>query len=586
MAYHLIITADERTWKFNQPVLFIGNWCCLYDRKKIWKKIDATVASRYGLNQEQKQSDHKKARILEELLFPFLCEILNNYHEKKYSLRFWKILLGHWFRRYIDFIVYQVKTLEWCFSSYEITSTTLLESKQYNLSPLNSLEAISAFNEDRWKNLLCIELIKLMELPVSIDKISIEDKFETYRNPALHTEESVKEQKSGKVARFLELFVKKQDAFIIKSYLPKIDTLKLHLSLWQMPQVYKFYNFFPKNKVDSVLRCNLSKQVVVDNTDLLSKVLGSMLFKLLPVCYLEGFSELRKKMMKMPWPSEPKFIFTSNSFDFNEVFKLWTATKVEEGYQYITGQHGNNYGTHRYMNPSIEEITADKFLTWGWVDGLAQHTPSFILKKTKIKKEKYNKEGGLLLIEGVRELNISTWDDTNGFDDYFKEQQDFVNGLKNKPKDSLVIRLHHGYRDFRCCEDLRWYDFDKTLKIETGRVSIDELIGQCRLTVHSYDSTGILEMLAQNMPTIAFWQNDFDHLRESAKPYYQLLLDVGIIHLTPESATKKINDIWDNVEDWWAQADVQQARQRFCNQYAQVSNTPIKSLKTIFGEKV
>lgn len=99
--------------------------------------------------------------------------------------------------------------------------------------------------------------------------------------------------------------------------------------------------------------------------------------------------------------------------------------------------------------------------------------------------------------------------------------------------------------------------------------------------MHSYDSTGILETLSQNIPTLAFWQNDFDHLRESAKPYYQLLVDASIVHLTPESVAQKVNEVWDDVDGWWAQNNVQYARKEFCDRYARGSQNPVSELKKI-----
>jgi putative transferase (TIGR04331 family) len=85
----------------------------------------------------------------------------------------------------------------------------------------------------------------------------------------------------------------------------------------------------------------------------------------------------------------------------------------------------------------------------------------------------------------------------------------------------------------------------------------------------------------QNIPTLAFWQNGFEHLRESAKPYYQLLVDVGIVHLTPDSITQKVNAVWDDVDAWWLKGDLQSARKQFCNQYARASQNPVNELKKL-----
>ena len=35
--YHLITSANELTWKFDRPVVFLGEWCRLDDRKHVWQ---------------------------------------------------------------------------------------------------------------------------------------------------------------------------------------------------------------------------------------------------------------------------------------------------------------------------------------------------------------------------------------------------------------------------------------------------------------------------------------------------------------------------------------------------------------------
>lgn len=55
---YLITTADERTWKFDRPVIFLGEWCRIYDRKHIWQGMDAIVAAPYGLTQSKKDADN------------------------------------------------------------------------------------------------------------------------------------------------------------------------------------------------------------------------------------------------------------------------------------------------------------------------------------------------------------------------------------------------------------------------------------------------------------------------------------------------------------------------------------------------
>ena len=85
----MITTADENTWKFDRPVIFLGEWCRLYNRKHIWGGMDAIVAEPYGLKPSKRDSDYSKALILENKLFPEFIQLLNSHHGTKYSERFW-----------------------------------------------------------------------------------------------------------------------------------------------------------------------------------------------------------------------------------------------------------------------------------------------------------------------------------------------------------------------------------------------------------------------------------------------------------------------------------------------------------------
>lgn len=584
---HLIVTADERTWKFDRPVVFLGEWCLLYDRKHIWQDMDAILAAPYGLGMIMKDADFSEARELEDRLFPLLCSALNQCHDTNHDARFWKILLGHWFRRYVEVMLNRVKTLEQCLSEHEISGFVAYVNNHYALATQDSYSSIWASNDDRWNNALTVRILDLLGvINIPIELISGHP-LSGFSFKPLIIKSSFKKtvfkwgyQLIRKVARCL---ARDNDAVVINSYMPKKEEIKLQLALGQCPQLWDSSIFEISEKADRMLRLGLSKRLSSKSDSNLEDILKVMLFELLPVCYLEGFASLNKHVERQPWQKSPKFIFTSNNFDTDEVFKLWAATKVESGSKYFTGQHGNNFGTHRYMYPAVEEIIADKFLTWGWKDGLPQHTPTFLFKTVGVKAKQYNRQGGLLLIELHLNIRLNTWDSSAEFHSYFKEQQEFVKSLNNSAKQHLTVRLHSAHYYLKWNDELRWRAFDQKIKIDKGDVAISNLIANSRLVVHSYDSTGMLETLSQNIPTLAFWQNGLDSIRESAMPYYQVLVDAGIVHFTPESVAHKVNEVWDDVDAWWMQSNVQDARKEFCDRYAKASQTPIADLKEILN---
>ena len=587
---HLITTSDERTWKFDRPVIFMGEWCRLYDRKHIWQNMEAIVAAPYGLGSAKKDADAAEVQALEGRLLGVLCASLNQYHNTQHCTRFWRIVLGHWLRRYVAAMLNRVKTLQQCLQAHQISSTSIYDNNNCALAPSDSYSAIWAFSEDRWNNALIARILNLLgatNLQIELigeGVLSGSCINDLAAHPTLRG--TVLKLGTNFVAKMARCLVRDNDAFIVSSYLPMKEEVRLQLALRQCPQSWASPKLDVIEKPDRVLRKRLAEQFSNESDTTLENVLRLMLFELLPICYLEGFASLNNLAKQQPWPKSPKFIFTSNSFDTDEVLKLWAATKVELGSKYFTGQHGNNYGTYRYMHPTIEETTADKFLTWGWTDGLPQHTPAFVFKTAGKRTRHYNPRGGLLLIELCLNHRITTWDGTFEFADYFQEQQDFLRILANEPRQTLTIRLHGSYRYFNWSEESRWQAFDPTLKIDMDRVNIRELIAQSRLVVHSYDSTGILETLSQDIPTLAFWQNGFDHLRDSAKPYYQVLVDAGIVHLTPESIGKKVNEIWDDVDAWWGQSKVQNARKQFCERYARQSKNPALDLVQMLSNEL
>lgn len=588
---YLITTANEKTWKFGEKVVFLGEWCLLYNRKHIWKEMDFVVAKAYGLKQHTRDADHLKIRKLEKKLFPKIYELLNENFGTSHSERFWQIILGAWFRRTLELLLNRVNSLKECFDNYNIYGTTIYKNNDYSLLTHDYKSFENACEDNIWNNILNAKILSLLDIP-DIKIEYIENKFQNKKKNIKLNFSKRNQYSNNLILNFLmanyvkiaQRFVKKNDAFILNSYLPLKQEIKLELSLKQLPSLWK-YQRSDSNIIETLFKSNihlrkeLKKKLTYVSGEKFENVVCELLFFLLPTCYLEGFKEIKQFALQKPWPQKPKFIFTSNNFETDEVFKVWTACKVEEGIKYYVGQHGNNYTTLKNYSPKIEEITADKFITWGFKKN-PKHVPAFIFK-TVGRKKKYNPKGNLVLIEVHRPYRYHTWDVVAEYSKYFNEQKEFVKILKKDPKKNLIIRFHKDHKKFGWDEKSRWKDFDPALKLDTGEVDIRDLTSKSRIVVHSYDSTGILETLNLNIPTLAFWQNGLDHLENSVKPLYQKLVDAEIVHLSPKSVSDKVNTVWSDVDTWWNQNYIQEARKQFCECFARQSQNPIVELKKI-----
>ena len=107
----------------------------------------------------------------------------------------------------------------------------------------------------------------------------------------------------------------------------------------------------------------------------------------------------------------------------------------------------------------------------------------------------------------------------------------------------------------------------------------EDLYSMSRLVVFGYYSTGFLECLSLDHPTIAFWHDGFDNFNDEAIPDFELLKDVGLIHFSPSSAAEHVNTHWNDIDSWWSSVQVQEAKKRFVNKYARTCDTPVRSLK-------
>ncbi len=583
---YLINSSDERTWKFDRPVVFLNDDCCLYKRKHIWQNLDHVIADPYTQDIAEKNEDHNKVKILEKKFFPILCKLLNQHHGTQHDERFWLIVVGHWFDHFINLILNRFNKLNQTLQTFEITGITIYKSELYSLATLDHPSAVIASENRRWNRVLNDTLISKMnknnieiEVKQDLDNVNL---YHGFRSNSSILKKPIK-QKVLNFSRYFyskiaRMFVRDKDSFIISTYLPILEEIKLELALGQFPQMWYPLKSEILINPNRHLRKRLTDKISINTESNLEDIVRSLIFELLPVSYLEGFSKLNTIVSNQPWPKSPKFIFTSNNFHSDEVFKLYTANKVERGVKYFIGQHGSSYFTLKNKFPRVEEKIPDKFFTWGWKNNNPKFEPAFIFKTAGKKKENYNPKGNLILVETSLSLRLKTWDKQKIFDNYFNDQKKFIKLLDVSPKNKLIVRLYPLLRNKILNEEKRWMSFDSSIKLDDGIKDIRHLISNSRLVVHSYDSTGLLETLSQNIPTIAFWQNDLNHLREEVKPYYQMLIDAGIVHLSARSAAEKINEIWSNVDYWWTTSKVQDTKNLFCDIFAKDCKNPAKKM--------
>lgn len=584
---HLVTTAEERTWRFDAPVLFLGEWCRLYDRKFVWEEMDAEVAEPFTLEDDELLKSISYAQDLTAKLVSELTVSLNSFHDTDHSRRYWNILLGHWVGDHVDVCFNRYFSIEQALNHYDIASTTIIDPAAYSLTTLDSTEFVWACNDDTWNNVLCARVLQHMGYTDSDLEIAyIESREDFFKQDAGSSTFKRIIRPIGRAVidfarNMLGRLAKNSDVFIINSYLPKWEEIKLQLAFWQCPQ---FWKSPPLTKVERDTELRKKLLISSENYNGFEKFVRDLLPELIPTCYLEGYVELGKQVEALPWPTHPKFIFTSNNFDYDEIFKAWVGVKVKEGVPYFTGAHGNYQG-NPYASNQPELVSCDNFFCWGSTNGNAKHISAFVFKiANQLLKTK--PDGGLLLIEHCVPHRNTLNDMYGKFCTYQEQQFQFVAALPEAIKQELTVRLHGAWRYLRWSDDSRWRDRLPSVSLEMGEAPIRKLCANNRLVVHSYDSTGILESLASNIPTLCFWEDGLNHLEHRDRPYYELLRGAGILADSPEQAALFVAKNWDNLDEWWKREEVQHARSVFCEQYARSETYPVRKMKQLLEAAV
>ncbi|OGZ18340.1 MAG: hypothetical protein A2Z68_00370 [Candidatus Nealsonbacteria bacterium RBG_13_38_11] len=587
----LITTADERTWRTDCPVLFLGDWCKLYDRRHVWSNLDAKVVPYHW---DDRGKLHQDCHYLNELYEQLLSELgtaLNQFHGVSHSYRYWRILIGPWLSYFTQVVFDRWTMIQRAVKMFNINGTTVLElpwlkTIPSSLSDFNNLVAWSDQADignhiiysrilQNWTDVHC-ERVPLVA-PLNIMQLSIVSSF------SLRLRQRINSLAERSLTFLSTIFRRQTDAFLMGTCLSWKVNSQLQMSLGQFPQLWSRLPL-PKIEANQHVREQFREQFKIKSKGFFGfeQCLHSLIPEQIPTIYLEGYQKLLTTVASLSWPKRPKVIFTSNNQNSDDIFKAWVAEKVELDTSLVIGQVGGHYGCGLWSFMEKHETTiADRYLTWGWGEGEPKLLPTGALRILGRHLSTWDKDGHMLVVMGV----MPRYSYTPGSyvvsagqgEAYFSDIYRFIDYLKNIPRKDILVRPY--VHDCGWSQINRWRDRYPDIGIDSGTSLINHLIRKSRLFVSTYNATTFLESLGRNIPTIIFWNPEHWELRPSAVPYFDRLKQVGIFHETPESAAKKVSDIWNDVEGWWNKPEIQQARQFFCDHFARTVDNPVQVLK-------
>ena len=163
MKRFLATTSDPNTWNLNKPIIFLGEWCKKYSKKKSWEKLNYITADPYGITNEEKEKAAHLSNIIEKELTSIIKNNLNKLHNLNYDERLWQIILGPWLKRYSSLIVNRVNVLKKCISENEINETAFYKINENFLITNNSADQLLYFENEFWNQCLNYQILKIID---------------------------------------------------------------------------------------------------------------------------------------------------------------------------------------------------------------------------------------------------------------------------------------------------------------------------------------------------------------------------------------------------------------------------------------
>ncbi len=556
---YLVTTALESTYpEENEKILFLGEWCKPYSKKNLWENLDSEVLDYHWDNRNKFEKDYHYLNTFYEKILKNISIKMNSLHQVNLSNRYWRILLGPWLALFIQSVFDRWEMIRLAINSNEKLQSNIISESEllwtsYDYSDFKKL----AMESDGWNNFIYSKIIELHHEKIYINKIDSNNLSSRIINS---------NNKSLKIFFFklyqsiVNLINSNKSSLIISSYLNLIDDISLSFRLFQLPL---FINV-QTTKQHSPNRDQRGWELDLETSSSFEKFIIKLIPNQIPSIYLEGYNYLNKKVKKLNWPKSPRSIFTSNSIHEDDMFKHYAG--INDNVPLVIGQHGGNYGISKLVHREDHELSiCDKYISWGWTDSSFKSKiyPLGQLNSRSIKKSN-SKKTKLLIVTCVvprysylmNSISISSQ-----WLSYFKNQIEFVKKLDESISNKTTVRLYR--QDYGWGQEAMWREELPTLNYDRGFSNIETLHNETKLYVATYNSTTYLETFRLNIPTVMFWDTNHWENRDTVKPLFEELKRVKIFHDSPESASKHINEIWDDVEGWWASSEVTEVINKF-----------------------
>ena len=122
----LLITTPLREYlNFSKKIIFLGKWCLLNINPNKLKDIDYEILPYHWSELDKVEKDSYYIFDIYKKTIPILSSYLNTIHNKKYSNRYWEVLVGPWLYFFIDYLFEKYSLIKYACEKYNGLETEI-----------------------------------------------------------------------------------------------------------------------------------------------------------------------------------------------------------------------------------------------------------------------------------------------------------------------------------------------------------------------------------------------------------------------------------------------------------------------------
>lgn len=568
----LATTALEDTWGEDENLVFLGEWCRLYDRRDAWRRRSHTVVPNHWNDRSKLRRDNDYLDSLHESLLEDLASVLNRYHGMDRPVRYWRMVLDPWLLTYVAVIFNRWECLRVAGETHCEMTSVALRDLDYQAPSTDCFGFIedAAFSS-AWNYRTCLRILRSVHARLRVNLIEVAgpqpSTTSNEGSSARRPEDALSSRKRlllavAKAVDFgISKFTRRNKVVFYASYFRVPALVRLNLALRQIPRMYLNEFEYPRRKhgmralpVETSGRSALC--LAREDRTGFEAFIADQLVHDMPVAYVEEFPSLldRARSLRMT----PRIICSANAHWGNEAFKVWAAEQVMSGAKYFALEHGGSFPP-LFDSMSFEEKISDRKIVWG----RPYHANQVSLPANKLVTRSFASTGEYCSVIG-QESPLFPYRATAG---PIAEQTLTCHSMVCDLYFLLDARVQRAFR-VKPYPDSGW----NTRQRYIDRLGADKVfershyygvLAQSRLVICTYPNTTYSEAIVTELPTLLVYPLELWETVPEMDALLDVLRSARLVFHDAGAAATHVNSIWDDLDRWWSSAQVVQARAEF-----------------------